>query len=65
LRTTHIEPDRLYTTREAAEILRVTEQTVQRYLRTRDVLGKQLGPKKKWHVPGKELTRVMKKWGYL
>lgn len=59
-----IEPKRLYPLREAAMWLKVTEQTVASYLRDGDLHGKKIGPKGKWHVPGSELVRIRKKWGY-
>jgi len=59
-----IEANKLHTTRQAADILEVTEQTVQNYLRNGDLRGRKLGPRKKWHILGSELLRVIRKWGY-
>lgn len=59
-----IGPKTLYALKDAAIWLRVTEQTVASYLRSGDLKGKKIGPKGKWHVPGSELIRLRKKWGY-
>jgi len=58
-----ISKDQLYSARKAADFLKVTAETVKKYCRTGKIKGKQLGPKKLWHVPGAEITRLHKAWG--
>jgi hypothetical protein len=53
---------RWYTSRQAAEHLRVTEGTIKRYCRAGSVKGMRIGPKKQWHVSGAEIGRLRKKW---
>jgi predicted site-specific integrase-resolvase len=59
-----IDSGRLYTAREAADLLEVIEDTVKRYCRNGDLKCRQIGPRKKWHVLGREISRVRKEWGY-
>lgn len=63
-RDTGIDPDKLYALREAVPLLKVTEQTIGGYLRSGKIEGKQIGPKNKWHVFGREIIRLRRKWGY-
>jgi hypothetical protein len=43
----------------------VTEQTVQNYLRRGALRGEKIGPKKKWHMSGEEIIRLLKQWGVI
>jgi predicted transcriptional regulator len=52
-----------YSAREAADLLEVTEETVKKYCRNGKIKGKQIGPKKRWHVQGIEIVRLRKAWG--
>ncbi len=58
----NIDPKRLYSAREVAPLLEVTEQTIQRYFRSGELQGRQVGPKKKWHTTGAEIIRKRREW---
>jgi excisionase family DNA binding protein len=60
----HIDPKRNYTTREAADLLQVTQETVKAYCRNEKLKGRKVGPKKQWMVPGAEIKRLQKDWNY-
>lgn len=51
-----------YTLEETAKLLGVKEQTVSNYLRNGELSGKKMGPRKKWHVQGKDILRKKKEW---
>lgn len=59
-----LEEEKYYPLEEAAKFLNVTGQTVSKYLRGGILKGKKMGPKQKWHVPGEEILRKRKEWGY-
>lgn len=54
--------DKFYTGEEAGEFLEVSTQTVTRYCRKGGLKGKQMGPRKKWHVQGVEIIKKIKDW---
>jgi len=47
-----VQVDRIYGTREIAELLSVDEQTVRKWLRTGEMTGVVLGNKSGWRVTG-------------
>lgn len=54
-------PEKLYTTKEAAEIFGVTIYTMREWLRTGVLEGVKIGKTKKhWRIPESELTRAVK-----
>lgn len=57
-----ISSDKWYTAREAAALLDVTEETVKDYCRRDKIKGRQVGPRKQWHVRGTEIERIRKEW---
>lgn len=57
-----IDPKRLYTVREAADLLSVTPDTVRSYCRDEKCRGQQVGPKKQWMILGSEIKRMLKEW---
>jgi excisionase family DNA binding protein len=57
-----IDPKRNYTTREAAELLGVTPDTVKAYCRNQKLNALRVGPKKQWMVTGTEISRLRKEW---
>ena len=59
-----IDAKQMYTAREAANLLEVTPDTVKGYCRELKIAGKQVGPKKNWMVPGSEIIRLRKDWGF-
>jgi hypothetical protein len=59
-----IDPDFDYSAAEAAELLQVTADTVKEYCRTGQLVGKRLGPKKRWHIRGSALIKKRKEWGF-
>jgi hypothetical protein len=58
-----IDPKKLYSAREAADFLKVNEETVKNYCRSKQLIGKQIGPKKKWYVSGAAILKREKEWG--
>jgi excisionase family DNA binding protein len=60
-----IEDNVLYTVAEASDLLGITTQTVSNYLRNGELNGEKKGPKKKWHVPGSEIKKLLKDWNML
>ena len=58
-----IDDDKLYSARDVARLLGVTEPTVTKYCRSRRLKGKQLGPKRRWHVLGADVLRKLREWG--
>jgi hypothetical protein len=56
------DPTKWYPCREAADLLGVVEDTVKKYLRDGDLAGKQIGPKKRWHVQGSAILKKRKEW---
>ncbi len=61
-----IDLERWYTAREATEFLEVKEPTVTNYCREGEIRKygcKKIGPKKKWHILGKEIARLRDEWG--
>jgi len=50
-----VRADRIYNTREIAEMLSVDEQTVRRWLRNKELAGVALGTKSGWRVTGADL----------
>lgn len=59
------DPARWYTAREVTSFLGVTELTVTAQCRSKRLTGRKIGPKKRWHVLGREIQRKMKEWGLL
>ena len=53
----------MYSSREAADLLKVHEETVKMYCRQKTLVGKQIGPRKKWYVPGSAIIKKRKDWG--
>lgn len=60
-----IEKNKLYNVKETSTLLRVTPQTVSKYLRNGDLKGEKKGPKKQWFVFGEEILRKKKEWNML
>jgi hypothetical protein len=58
-----IDPNKRYTSREAAALLEVTEETIKKYCRSGAMQGKQIGPKKRWFVLGSAVSKKRKEWG--
>jgi predicted transcriptional regulator len=56
--------DNWYTLDESAKILKVSKETVARYLRAkrgkRRLSGEKRGPKAQWYVRGRELRRFLR-----
>lgn len=52
-----------YTAKEVADFLKVTEASVKKYCKEGTITGKQIGPRKQWHIQGVEIQRLRKKWG--
>lgn len=59
-----IDPEGWYAAREAAAFLdhEITEATVKAYCRSSKVEAKQIGPRKRWHVRGKDLLKLRAEW---
>jgi excisionase family DNA binding protein len=57
-----IKSKKQYTTREAADLLQVTPETVKAYCRNGKLKGRQVGPKKQWMVPVEEIKKLQKEW---
>ena len=60
-----IDENKYYPLHEAAVMLRVTQETVKKYCRKSgkgNLPGKQVGPKKRWHVLGKGISAKLKEW---
>jgi len=55
-----INPNRLYTTREAAEILACPIRTVSHYLKQGVIAGQKLGPRN-WRITGSTLLGILMK----
>lgn len=55
-----INPNRLYTTKEAAEILATPVRTVSSYLQSGVIPGQKLGPRQ-WRITGLALLKIMAK----
>lgn len=55
-----INPNRLYTTREAAEILACPIRTVSHYLKQGIITGQKLGPRN-WRITGSILLGILTK----
>lgn len=60
--TMRIDSKKAYTAREAATLLGITEATVKRRLREGSIKGVQVGPSKRWHVTGAEISRLRTLW---
>ena len=60
-----ITENKYYTKKDAAGILKVTEQSVLKYIKNGELSGVQMGPKKKWHVKGTSILNKMKEWKLL
>ena len=58
-----IDPKKLYSAKDAAGLLNIGAETVKKYCGSGKLKGKQIGPKKVWHVPGSEILRLKKEWG--
>lgn len=58
----NIEPEELYSMREAAEFLDVTPETVKMYCRNGKLKGQKVGPKREWKVRGSEINRLRDEW---
>ena len=63
-----IDPKKLYTPEEAAEILKtptytIKAATVKNHCRSGKLNAKQIGLKKVWHVPGSSLLSAREEWG--
>ncbi|KPJ53844.1 hypothetical protein AMJ39_02835 [candidate division TA06 bacterium DG_24] len=52
-----IDPRKLYTVFETAEILQLSEQTVRKHLRDAKLRGRKIG--KRWHIRGAEIRRYI------
>ena len=52
---TEIEPGKLYATKEAADFLKVNEQTIRRWIKTGEIRGKKVGSR--WIIQGAELRK--------
>lgn len=60
---TAIQSDKLYTVREAADLLDIAPDTVKAYCRPpRRLRAKKVGPKHAWAIPGSEILRQLKEW---
>ena len=57
-----IDPTTWYSASKAAEFLGITEGSVKKNLRERKLAGEQKGPKKRWHVTGRAIIELRKKW---
>jgi len=57
-----IDPKKSYSAKEAADFLEVSEDTVKDYCRRKKLPGKQVGPKKRWHVLGTSILKQRKDW---
>ena len=55
-----INPNRLYTTKEAAEILATPARTVSSYLQKGVIAGQKLGPRQ-WRITGTTLLQILTK----
>jgi len=55
-----INPNRLYTTKEAAEILSTPVRTLSGYLQSGVIAGQKLGPRQ-WRLTGTTLLKIMTK----
>ena len=55
-----INPNRLYTTKEAAEILATPIRTVSNYLQRGVIAGQKLGPRQ-WRITGTTLLQILTK----
>jgi|GEM_PF-5474775 len=55
-----INPNRLYTTKEAAEILATPVRTISSYLQKGVIAGQKLGPRQ-WRITGTTLLKIMAK----
>jgi len=49
-----------YSIPQASKFMKLTYQTVSKYLRKRRLKGIKRGPKKKWFVRGSEIKKLMK-----
>ena len=58
-----IAKDQWYPARKAADLLKVTAETVKKYCRNGKIKGRQVGPKKRWHVQGAGIMRLHEAWG--
>jgi len=58
-----LELKRLYTAAEVAMYLGVVENTVVRNCRSKVFRGKKVGPRKRWHMLGEDVFKVLKRWG--
>jgi excisionase family DNA binding protein len=47
--------EKMYTAQEVAEILKLNEQTIRRYLREKILGGKRLPRSKEWRIPERAL----------
>jgi len=59
----NIDPKKMYSAREAADFLKVNEETVKIYCRRKQLTAKQLGPRKKWYVKGAMILKQRAEWG--
>ena len=57
-----VDPAKLFTVREAADVLSVTSDTVKAYCRSRRLRARKVGPKRAWLIPGTEIRRLLKEW---
>lgn len=60
---TEISESKWYVAGEAADLLHVTEGTVKKYCRGKELAGRQIGPKKRWFVSGADIVRKREEWG--
>jgi hypothetical protein len=58
----NIDSAKWYPASQAAVILAVTTETVKKYCRRQVLKGKQVGPKKMWHVWGSSISRLRQQW---
>jgi len=58
-----IDAEKWYAGHDAAKLLGVTEPTIKKYLKNGKLRGRQIGPKKKWHVKGAAIKRLRVEWG--
>ncbi|RKX70941.1 hypothetical protein DRP53_03310 [candidate division WOR-3 bacterium] len=52
-----IDPEKLYTTEETSELLRLGPQTIRKKLREGSIHGKKVG--RRWLIKGKEIRRYI------
>jgi len=52
-----IDPEKLYTTEETSELLRLGSQTIRKKLREGSIRGKKVG--RRWLIKGKEIRRYI------